>query len=117
MSQFKQLINPHSHSHHSLDGAATVAQIVKRNKELGATHVCLTEHGNLNSAIDLYSEAKAQGLKPILGIELYLEPFFKEELREMIIQTFENPKQLEGEEYDKVINKKLHDNYAHLTVH
>ena len=117
MEKFKQIINCHSHSHHSLDGAATVAQIVKRNKDLGATHVCLTEHGNLNSAIDLYTEAKAKGLKPIIGIELYLEPFFKEELREMIIQTFENPKKLEGEEYDKVINKKLHDNYTHLTVH
>src|SRR5271170_3679558 len=76
MRSFRQIIGPHSHSDHSLDGASTVKQIVLRNKELGASHVCLTEHGNMNSAMALYTEAKKEGLKPILGIEAYLvNPF------------------------------------------
>lgn len=108
MSKFKQLINPHSHSHHSLDGAATVEQIVKRNKELGATHTCLTEHGNLNGSLELYEACKGAGVKPIVGVELYVEPFFKEELRSIILASGTDPEK---------VDKELAGHYTHLTVH
>lgn len=112
--KFKQLINPHSHSHHSLDGAATVKQIVKRNKALGATHVVLTEHGNMNSAMELYTSAREEGVKPILGIEAYVEHPFKDFLR----QVYES--QIKDEDIvkrEKKIQKKLAESYVHVTIH
>ena len=89
MSKFKQLISPHSHSHYSLDGAATVHQIIKRNIELGATHVSLTEHGNMNSAMELYYLCKKLNVKPILGIEAYVETPFLDFYRDLYFRTIE----------------------------
>lgn len=116
----RQLINPHAHSDYSLDGAAKVKDIVLRNKELGATYVSLTEHGNLNSAAELYREAKAHNLKPILGIELYVQPPFIEELKSMIEQELQAKGKLEGLMTDQkiiLIEKELKKEYVHLTVH
>lgn len=119
MSQkFKQLINPHSHTHYSLDGAATVEDIVLRNKELGATHVAVTEHGNLNSNLELYDKALKHGLKPILGIEFYVQPPFLEELRPIIQKELQLKNKLrEGKEGIEQIEKELAKEYVHLTVH
>lgn len=123
MSNFKQLINPHSHSEASLDGAASVKQIVKRNKELGATHVCCTEHGNLNSSLDLYMACKKEGIRPIIGIEFYLESPFKDELRRfyehvMPLDTSDPTKLQDNiEKRNAKIDKRLKEAYVHLTVH
>ena len=117
-NKFKQLINPHSHSHYSLDGAASPEDIILRNKELGATHVSLTEHGNLNGALELYEKSKKHGMKPIVGIELYVQPPFLEELRPVIAHEVE----LKGKGKDvkdkaEKIEKALLNEYVHLTVH
>jgi DNA polymerase-3 subunit alpha len=114
MLKFKQLVNPHSHSHYSLDGAATVQQILKRNAELGATHVCLTEHGNLNSAIELYTEAKKHKVKPILGIEAYVEHPFMGSVRQQLESELENES---PEKREEKIAKKLRGTYVHATIH
>lgn len=116
--KFKQLINPHSHTHYSLDGASTVEDIVLRNKELGATHVAVTEHGNMNSALELYEKAKKHGMKPICGIELYVQPPFLEELRPIIEQELLSKGKLKDDS-DKAekIEKELLKEYVHLTVH
>ena len=79
--KFKQFINPHQHSDGSNDGAATVDQIVARNVELGATHVAITEHGNLNTGMALYMACKKRKVKPILGIELYVKSPFEDYTR------------------------------------
>ena len=89
MSKFKQLISPHSHSHYSLDGAATVQQIIKRNIELGASHVTLTEHGNMNSAMELFYLCKKLNVKPMLGIEAYVETPFLDFYRDYYQKTIE----------------------------
>lgn len=119
MTKFRQLINPHSHSEASIDGAATIKQIVKRNKELGATHVCCTEHGNLNSAMDLFKTCGDQGVKPIVGIEFYLEPPFAEKLREFYSIVL--PEDKEGSKAKMTraekIEKRVRESYVHLTVH
>lgn len=128
MKKFKQLINPHSHSDYSLDGAATVAQIIKRNIELGASYVCITEHGNMNSAMELYKniyDKKIVGdvnAKPILGIEAYMEnPFL-----DYYIAAYKKAYQfgqlkLKSKSPDKIeqeiINKARHVSYTHLTIH
>lgn len=118
MNKFKQLINGHSHSMYSLDGAATIDDIVIRNKELGATHVAVTEHGVMNSAIELYEKARKHGLKPICGIELYIEPPFLEEMRPIIASELAaKGKKLDGADGIERIDKQLKSEYAHLTVH
>lgn len=112
--KFKQLINPHSHTDASLDGASTVKDIIKINKEYGATHVCVTEHGNMNSLMDLYTECKKAGVKPILGIELYIIPPFMDEIEKEYRHFYENSgmKQWEGK-----LARKMREFYVHLTVH
>lgn len=112
MTKFKQLINPHSHSDGSLDGAATIKSIVKRNLELGASYVAATEHGNMNTAMDLYHTCKKSGAKPILGVELYLEPPFMDQIEKKWRKVLEGDKKL-----DEKLEKKLKSEYVHLTVH
>lgn len=63
----------HNHSHYSLlDGLQKVAPMIERVKELGMEAVALTDHGTMSGAIELYKEAKAQGIKPLIGIETYV---------------------------------------------
>src|SRR3989344_4878267 len=65
----------HLHSHYSLlDGLSKIDEIVSRVKELGMDSVALTDHGNLYGAIEFYQKASKEGIKPILGCELYLAP-------------------------------------------
>ncbi len=117
-NKFKQLINPHSHTHYSLDGASTVEDIVIRNKELGATHVAATEHGNMNSSLELYEKAKKNGLKPICGIELYVQPPFMDELRPIVRKEVEaKGKHSDQSDLEEKIEKQLRNEYVHLTVH
>ena len=65
----------HTHSHYSLlDGLAKINDLVSRVKELGMNSVALTDHGNLYGAIEFYKEATKAGIKPILGVEIYVAP-------------------------------------------
>lgn len=63
----------HVHSGYSLlDGSASIKELVQRTKELGMDSIALTDHGVMFGAIDFYKEAKAQGIKPIIGCEVYV---------------------------------------------
>src|SRR3989344_5073340 len=63
----------HTHSHYSLlDGLSKIDDLISRVKELGMDSVALTDHGNLYGAIEFYKKAKAAGIKPIIGCELYV---------------------------------------------
>jgi len=124
-NKFRQLINPHSHSDSSLDGASTVKQIVKRNAELGATHVCLTEHGNMNSAMDLYTKATGASLKPILGIEAYMVNPFHDEYVELYRAAYKaglwkpgrKIKETNHDAIERAIQAKAMNQYLHVTIH
>jgi DNA polymerase-3 subunit alpha len=119
MSKFKQCVNPHSHSHYSLDGASTVKQIVDRNYELGAKYVSMTEHGNMNSGIDLYHTCKSYKkgkISPILGIELYMQAPFQDEIRKEFESYYRSINNWDEKQADK-IEKKIREAYVHLTVH
>lgn len=66
----------HVHSEYSfLDGSIRIKELIKKAKSLGHTHVALTDHHNMHGAIDFYTEAKSAGLIPIVGCEIYHEPF------------------------------------------
>ena len=70
MSQFVHL---HLHTDYSmLDGACDVEKLVKRVKELGMPAVAMTDHGNIFGAVHFVNAAKAAGVKPIVGCELYV---------------------------------------------
>ncbi len=63
----------HVHTQYSLlDGAIRVKDLYPRIKELGMDTVAVTDHGNMFGAIDLYTEAKAAGVKLIFGCETYV---------------------------------------------
>jgi DNA polymerase-3 subunit alpha len=63
----------HVHTHYSLfDGVATPEEYVKRAVDLGMTSIAITDHGTLSGHRELYRIAKANGIKPILGVEGYM---------------------------------------------
>lgn len=63
----------HAHSMFSLlDGLSKPEQMADRCKEIGATACALTDHGNIAGAVKFYSTMKQNGIKPILGCELYI---------------------------------------------
>ncbi len=63
----------HVHTEYSLlDGACRIDGIMDRVKELGQTAVAITDHGVMYGCIDFYKAAKAAGVKPIIGCEVYV---------------------------------------------
>jgi DNA polymerase-3 subunit alpha len=70
MAEFTHL---HLHTEYSLlDGACDVTKLVDRVAALGQTSVAMTDHGNIYGAVHFFAAAKAKGIKPILGCELYI---------------------------------------------
>ena len=66
-------VHLHLHSEYSLlDGACRIDQLMDRVKELGQTAVAITDHGVMYGCIDFYKAAKAAGVKPIIGCEVYV---------------------------------------------
>ncbi|HBA62511.1 MAG TPA: DNA polymerase III subunit alpha [Lachnospiraceae bacterium] len=65
----------HVHTEYSLlDGSNKIKEYVARVKELGMNSAAITDHGVMFGVIDFYREAKAQGIRPILGCEVYVAP-------------------------------------------
>jgi DNA polymerase-3 subunit alpha len=62
----------HVHTEYSLlDGAARIKDLVSHAKELGMDSLAITDHGAMFGVIDFYKECKKQGIKPIIGCEVY----------------------------------------------
>ena len=67
-----EFVHLHLHSEYSLlDGACRIREIVRTAKEMGQKAVAVTDHGVMYGAIDFYKEAKKEGIKPIIGCEVY----------------------------------------------
>ena len=65
----------HVHTEYSLlDGSNKIKEYVSRVKELGMDAAAITDHGVMFGCIDFYREAKAAGIKPIMGCEIYVAP-------------------------------------------
>lgn len=72
MNQFTHL---HVHSEFSLlDGFSRIPDLTARAKELGMTSLALTDHGVMFGVLDFYKACKKEGLKPIIGSEIYVAP-------------------------------------------
>ncbi len=71
----RPFVHLHVHSEYSLlDGLGRVGDLIARAKELGMPALALTDHGAMYGAIEFYQTAKRQGIKPIIGIEMYIAP-------------------------------------------
>ncbi len=69
----KPFVHLHVHSHYSLlDGLSKPATYAKKAKEHGSPAVALTDHGTMHGGIEFYKACKEQGVKPIIGCEVYV---------------------------------------------
>ena len=65
----------HVHTEYSLlDGSNKIKEYVSRVKELGMNSAAITDHGVMYGVIDFYKAARAAGIKPVLGCEVYVAP-------------------------------------------
>ena len=68
-------VHLHVHSQFSiLDGTASVKALAKRAAELGMPALALTDTSNMYGAVAFYKACKGEGIKPILGAELFVQP-------------------------------------------
>src|SRR5574343_1926929 len=73
MAEKTKFTHLHVHSHYSLlDGLPKIDELVDYVKELGMESVALTDHGVMYGAVEFYKKARAKGIKPIIGVELYV---------------------------------------------
>jgi DNA polymerase-3 subunit alpha len=74
----------HVHTEFSLlDGASRIKDLIATTKELGMDSIAITDHGVMYGTIDFYKECKKQGIKPIIGCEVYLAPGDRKDRQEV----------------------------------
>ena len=70
-----RFIHLHTHSHYSfLQALPKIPELVKAAEAAGMDAIALTDTGNLHGAIELYKTAEKKGIKPIIGVDLYMAP-------------------------------------------
>ena len=68
-------VHLHTHTEYSLlDGSNKIKEYVQQVKKLGMDAAAITDHGVMYGVIDFYRAARAEGIKPILGCEVYVAP-------------------------------------------
>src|SRR5271167_2163570 len=68
-------VHLHVHTQYSLlDGANKIGPLIEHAKASGMEAIAMTDHGNMFGAVEFYQKAKAVGVKPIIGCEVYLAP-------------------------------------------
>ena len=68
-------VHLHVHTEYSLlDGACRVKELARRAKELGQTALAVTDHGVMYGAVSFYRACLAEGIRPIIGCEVYVAP-------------------------------------------
>ncbi|MBN3347205.1 DNA polymerase III subunit alpha [Clostridium botulinum] len=66
-------VSLHQHTEYSLlDSSAKISDLIKRAKEFGMKSIAITDHGVMYGCVDFYKEAIRQGIKPIIGCEIYV---------------------------------------------
>ena len=75
VTDFPAFAHLHVHTEYSLlDGANRVKALIEQTKALGMDSIAITDHGAMYGVIDFYKAAKAAGIKPVIGCEVYLAP-------------------------------------------
>ena len=97
----------HLHTEYSLlDGACRINKLMDRAVELGQTSIAITDHGVMYGAVDFYKKAKAKGIKPIIGCEVYVASRTR----------FDKVHALDSERYHLVLLCKNNKGYENLTA-
>lgn len=101
----RDFVHLHLHTEYSLlDGACRIKQLVQRVKELGQTAVAITDHGNMYGAVDFYKECRENGIKPIIGCEVYVAPRTR----------FDKVHKVDSSPYHLILLCKNHTGYQNL---
>ncbi len=102
MSEFVHL---HVHSEFSLlDGANRIKDLPVRAKELGMNAIAVTDHGTMFGTIDFYKACKANGVKPIIGCEVYVAPRTR----------FDKEPNIDNKYYHLILLAKNNEGYKNL---
>ena len=73
----------HVHTEYSLlDGSCRMDELVEQTKTLGMDSIAITDHGVMYGVIDFYRAAKAHGIKPVIGCEVYVAPGMRTDRKE-----------------------------------
>jgi DNA polymerase III subunit alpha len=84
-------VHLHVHSDYSvLDGACKTKELLDRCEKYGMEACALTDHGNLFGAVEFYQMAKARGIKPIIGCELYVAPGDRKNTDQKYLGSYNN---------------------------
>lgn len=95
----------HIHTEYSiLDGACRIKPLLKHVKELGQTAIAITDHGVMHGCIDFYKACKAEGIKPIIGCEVYVAPRTR----------FDKVHGIDNQRYHLVLLAKNYNGYKNL---
>ena len=74
-SDIPDFVHLHVHTQYSLlDGAIRINDLLQRAAEFGMHSVATTDHGTMFGAVDFYEKATKAGIKPVIGIEIYVAP-------------------------------------------
>ncbi len=99
-------VHLHSHTSYSLlDGAGKIHKMIAETKRLGMDSLAITDHGNMFGTLEFYTQAKKNGIKPIIGCEAYIAP------RE---RTLQKPVEGESHSYHVVLLAKNETGYRNL---
>ncbi|GEN79225.1 DNA polymerase III subunit alpha [Actinotalea fermentans] len=98
----------HVHTEYSmLDGAAKIDELLAEVKAHGQSAVAMTDHGYLFGAFEFWSKARAQGIKPIIGLEAYVTPG---------TSRFDKTRVRWGEQHQREDDVSAGGAYTHLTL-
>ena len=98
-------VHLHTHTEYSLlDGACRIKRLISAAKEQGQTALAITDHGVMYGAVSFYNEAIAQGIRPIIGCEVYVAPRSRSD----------KTRELDGEPYHLILLCENQTGYQNL---
>lgn len=100
-----KFVHLHSHTEYSLlDGLSKIPQLVKKTKDLGMDALAITDHGVMYGALEFYKSCIAEGIKPIIGVEMYVAK-----------RSYKNKEgKLDSEPYHLTVLAKNYQGYLNL---
>lgn len=111
MSNF-EFVHLHLHSEYSLlDGAIRIDELIEETKKYQMPAVAITDHGNLFGVVEFYKKAKKQGIKPIIGCEVYVASGSRFEKT----KTSKEPKMPEEASFHLTLLVENEEGYKNLT--